>query len=67
MTGSNLLRLLRSLGCEAVRQRGSHVQVRCGRCATTVPVHAGEEIGRGLMSKIGRDLAPCLGERWWRT
>ncbi|MGH2675101.1 MAG: type II toxin-antitoxin system HicA family toxin [Actinomycetota bacterium] len=24
-----------------VRQRGSHVRVRCGRCQTTVPVHRG--------------------------
>jgi len=40
------------------------VHVRCGRCQTTVPVHAGEDIGPGLLASIQRDLEPCLGKRW---
>ena len=36
----------------------------CGRCQTTVPVHAGEDIGPGLLASIVRDLEPCLGKRW---
>jgi predicted RNA binding protein YcfA (HicA-like mRNA interferase family) len=60
----DLLRLLRSLGCVEVRQKGSHVRVRCGSCSTTVPVHPGEELGKGLLAQIERDLEPCLGQSW---
>lgn len=67
MTGRELLRILRrQFGCRIVRQRGSHVIVRCGKCQTTVPVHAGEDLGPGLLSQIQRDLEPCLGVRWLR-
>jgi predicted RNA binding protein YcfA (HicA-like mRNA interferase family) len=59
-----LLRLLRPFGCVEIRQRGSHVRVQCGRCFTTVPVHAGEDIGPGLLRAIERDLEPCLGKGW---
>ena len=31
---------------------------------TTVPVHAGEDIGPGLLRRIVRDLEPCLGKGW---
>ena len=50
------MRLLRRFGFQNVRTRGSHYYLRHpdGR-ATVVPVHAGEEIGRGLLSKILRD------------
>ena len=66
MTGKDLIRKLKQLGCVEVRQRGSHVRVRCGKCMTTVPVHAGEDLGPGLLSQIERDLEPCLGEKWLR-
>ncbi len=51
-----VLRALRALGFEVARQRGSHVVMRHpdGR-TTVVPVHPGEDIGRGLLRKIIRD------------
>ena len=64
MTARELLRILRSKGCVELRQKGSHVRVQCGSCFTTVPVHAGEELGRGLLRAIERDLEPCLGKGW---
>lgn len=64
MTARALLKLLRSFGCEVVRQKGSHARVRRGRCFTTVPVHAGEDLGPGLLRAIERDLEPCLGKGW---
>jgi predicted RNA binding protein YcfA (HicA-like mRNA interferase family) len=64
MTGSEILRRLRRLGCEVVRQRGSHVRVRCGRCQTTVPVHAGQDLPPGTLRAIERDLEPCLARGW---
>ena len=47
---------LTKLGFEVVRVRGSHHYLRLpdGR-STVVPVHAGETIGPGLMSKILHD------------
>jgi predicted RNA binding protein YcfA (HicA-like mRNA interferase family) len=51
-----VIKLLNKIGFEVVRQRGSHVILKHpdGR-VTVVPVHSGEEIGRGLLSKIIKD------------
>jgi predicted RNA binding protein YcfA (HicA-like mRNA interferase family) len=51
-----LIRALERAGFEKIRQRGSHVFLKHpdGR-ATVVPVHKGEDIGRGLLRKIMRD------------
>lgn len=65
MKGKDLIRLLRTrFGCEQVRQVGSHVRMQCGKCSTTVPVHAGEDIKKGTLRGIERDLEPCLGKGW---
>ena len=54
--GSELVAALRKVGFETVRQRGSHVRFRHpdGR-VVTIPIHAGEELGRGLLRKVLRD------------
>ena len=45
MPGRDVLRIVERLGCVQIRQRGSHVIVRCpGGCQTVVPVHAGQDI-----------------------
>jgi predicted RNA binding protein YcfA (HicA-like mRNA interferase family) len=56
VTGKDLLSALRKTGFDVVRVRGSHHFLRHpdGR-ATVVPVHAGETLGPGLLSKILRD------------
>ena len=65
MKGSELLRIVRRLGCTVLRQKGSHVRVQCCEdCFTTIPVHAGEDLGKGLLRAIERDLEPCLGKGW---
>lgn len=64
VTARELLRILRSLGGVEVRQKGSHVRVQCGESFTTVPVHAGEDLGPGLLRAIERDLEPSLGKGW---
>lgn len=64
MKAKDLRRILRSKGCTEVRQKGSHLRVECGVCATTVPVHSGEDIGPGLVRRIERDLEACLGKGW---
>lgn len=56
ITGGQLIRALRTLGFETLRIKGSHhfLQHPDGRC-TVVPVHRGENIGRGLLAQIMRD------------
>lgn len=48
-----VIKLLNKMGFEVVRQRGSHVIMKHsdGR-VTVVPVHPGEDLGRGMLSKI---------------
>lgn len=66
MKANELLKLLRKLGCSEVRQKGSHIRVQCGKCFSTVPVHSGEELGKGLLRAIERELEPCLGKGWMK-
>ena len=56
LTGKKLIKALRKAGFEVVRVKGSHHFLRHpdGR-TTVVPVHAGETLGPGLLSKILRD------------
>jgi len=48
-----VIKALVKLGFQIVRRKGSHVVLKHidGRI-TVVPVHLGEEIGRGLLAKI---------------
>jgi predicted RNA binding protein YcfA (HicA-like mRNA interferase family) len=50
--------ILRRLGFEEVRQRGSHKQFRHpdGR-GTTVPFHSGRDISPTLVRKIAQDIS----------
>jgi len=56
LTGTEVVRALQKAGFEIIRQRGSHIYMRHadGR-ATVVPVHKGEDLGSGILSKILRD------------
>jgi len=56
LRGREVIASLKKAGFAVVRINGSHHFLKHddGRC-TVVPVHAGEEIGPGLMSKIMRD------------
>jgi predicted RNA binding protein YcfA (HicA-like mRNA interferase family) len=51
-----LIKLLGKIGFQTMRQRGSHLILKHpdGR-VTVVPIHPGEDIGRGLLSKIIKD------------
>ena len=57
LTGKELVSLLKKVGFIVERQRGSHVFLKHadGR-VTVVPIHSGETIGPGLLSKIFRDV-----------
>jgi predicted RNA binding protein YcfA (HicA-like mRNA interferase family) len=53
LNGKELIKILEKIGFKAIRQEGSHVFLRHpdGR-TTVVPVHAGENLDRGLLNKI---------------
>ena len=52
-----VIKILHQLGFQKIRQHGSHAYYRHpdGR-ATVVPIHKGEDIGKGLMKKILQDV-----------
>ena len=65
VTSRQVMRILLSLGCVEVRQKGSHrlYACPCGKHHTTVAIHAGEDIKRGTLHGIQSDLS-CLGKGW---
>lgn len=51
-----VIKLLNKIGFQTIRQRGSHVILKHpDERVTVVPIHPGEDIGRGLLSKILKD------------
>ena len=56
ISAEKLIKVLAKAGFKPVRQRGSHVLLKRGDGrVTVVPVHSGEEIGRGLLARILKD------------
>jgi predicted RNA binding protein YcfA (HicA-like mRNA interferase family) len=57
LTGADVIRALKEAGFAVVRVRGSHhFRRRADGRSTVVPVHAGETIGPGVISKMLRDV-----------
>ena len=56
LPGDRVVEALKRAGFQMVRQKGSHVFLRHpdGR-TTVVPVHKGEELGRGILRRIIHD------------
>ena len=56
LQGKQLVKILKKKKFSVIRVKGSHNFLRHsdGRC-TVIPVHSGETIGPGLLSKILRD------------
>ena len=56
ISGTQCIKVLRKIGFQVIRVRGSHhfIQHPDGRC-TVVPVHRGETLGRGLFAQILKD------------
>lgn len=55
--GKDLTRILLKQGFVKVHQKGSHLRLGHpdGR-KTSVPIHSGESVGKGLLRKILRDV-----------
>jgi len=57
MSARQVLKKLRSAGCEVVRQKGSHAQVKCPpNNQTTVPVHGSRDIKKGTLKAIEKSV-----------
>jgi predicted RNA binding protein YcfA (HicA-like mRNA interferase family) len=56
VTAEQLIKVLKTIGFSVIRQKGSHVRLKHddGR-VVTIPVHAQQMIGKGLLLKILRD------------
>ncbi len=56
-TGKKLISILKKLGFEVIRIKGSHHYLTHidGR-TTVIPVHSNEDIGKGLFMKILKDI-----------
>ena len=54
VTGKEVVRRLKRLGFDQVRQRGSHVVMRNNetRATTTVPIHPGKTVKKGTLRAI---------------
>jgi len=57
ISAEKVIKALTKIGFSVIRQRGSHVIMKHpdGR-VTVIPVHPGEEIGRGLLMKIIKEI-----------
>ncbi len=53
LSALKVIKILESFGFKVVRKKGSHVilQNKGGR-TIVIPVHSGEELGRGILLKI---------------
>ena len=57
LSAREVIRILEQMGFKIVRQRGSHVRLKHDDDrVVTVPVHSGQDISRGLLRKILRDV-----------
>jgi len=57
ISAEKFIRIIESLGFEKIRQTGSHSFWRHSDGRTTViPIHPGEKISRGLLTKILKDI-----------
>lgn len=58
LKAKDLIRILNKLGFMEVRQKGSHLFFRHFDGRTTVaPIHSGEDISRGLLHQILREIS----------
>ena len=62
MSARELRKILRKEGCVELRQSGSHLQVKCGKCQSTIPMHKGRDIKKGTLGAIERSLEICIGD-----
>ncbi len=57
VNAETIVKALAKIGFQPIRQHGSHLAMKHpdGR-VTVVPIHKGEELGRGILRKIAKDV-----------
>ena len=57
VSAEKVVKALNKIGFQSVRQKGSHLFMRHpdGR-STVIPIHPGEELGRGILKEILSDV-----------
>ena len=61
LSGRAIVKVLAKVGYVEVRQRGSHIRLRCaGKTSITVPNH--KSVGPGLLRKMLRDAELTVEE-----
>ncbi|MCD6455444.1 MAG: type II toxin-antitoxin system HicA family toxin [Methanophagales archaeon] len=63
ISGEDMCKIVSKLGFEMVRQKGSHTvwKHEDGR-TTTIPLHSGKKLPRGLIKKILKDVELTVEE-----
>jgi predicted RNA binding protein YcfA (HicA-like mRNA interferase family) len=66
LKSKQVISALQKAGFSFIRQKGSHARYKHedGR-VVTIPVHSGQDIGRGLLRKILRDAELTVEELTW--
>lgn len=64
ISGKKLLKILQKHGYNVLRKKGSHVFVQSSneKLGTVIPVHANEDLGKGITKAILDDLEISLEE-----
>lgn len=64
ISGKNLIKVLRKNCFVVLRKKGSHVYMESedGLLSTVVPLHANEDLGKGLLKSILNDLEISVGD-----
>jgi predicted RNA binding protein YcfA (HicA-like mRNA interferase family) len=63
VTADEIIKALRKIGFEKVRQKGSHVRLKhSDNRIVTIPLHTGKILGKGLLKKILRDSELTIEE-----
>lgn len=58
ISGKRLVKVLKKNGFKVLRQKGSHIFIenKSAELSTVIPVHANEDLGKGLLKAILMDL-----------
>ncbi len=56
ISGKELISILKKQGFIIIRQVGSHAFLQKEKIRTTIPIHNNKDIGKGLLSKILKDV-----------
>jgi predicted RNA binding protein YcfA (HicA-like mRNA interferase family) len=58
LSGRSIEKMLRRFGFETTDIRGSHLHMKCGSVAVTIPLH--KEVSKGLLKDMVNDLGRVI-------